>query len=432
MAKFWGEYGPYDEQPDGLPHFGQVVLDFIKRTNWSVEQFGDVYGQTVRNHAYSKMRIYQMIQENSFPTDQTRRSIIVNLLHIPAILLSTEMPGELTETEEEQEGFFDRIDEQSIDLSEYSDFLTKCSKQNRSHTAQQMVNNLTVRVQHLHAVVSYTRNPQEIHKLLCQYQILLAKIERDRQHYKAALDYLNKAAWLAKECQFLILYIVAMLQHNLTLKEQGLLLGGRKEKVYLIAAMRDIGLAMQHKESLDDTLKAGLFMADSHAQAYLHFLNGETKDIPTALNLMDKAYKLIEADQSEAGIVQYLHINKERWNLARASTLIDIHYSEEDPMKYLNKLWTPPPSGKRRYVYLNALSAQAYLQQGEFPMAVSCAMEALELAMEISSTVNITRIALVYNDLLQTTFSNDSDVLELGLLLMQALHPHLVLKGRSE
>lgn len=100
-------------------------------------------------------------------------------------------------------------------------------------------------------------------------------------------------------------------------------------------------------------------------------------------------------------------------------------------MKYLNELWTPSPSGRRRYAYLNTLSAQAYLQQGEFPMAVSCAIEALELAMEISSTVNITRIALVYNNLLQTTFSNHPNVFELGLLLMQALHPHLSLKGRS-
>jgi len=78
-----GEYGPYGVQEDGLPNFGQVVYDSIGRIEWTVEQFGVLYGKIVKNKPCTKMRIYQMIQVNSFPIDRKRRYVIAKLLSIP-------------------------------------------------------------------------------------------------------------------------------------------------------------------------------------------------------------------------------------------------------------------------------------------------------------------------------------------------------------
>jgi hypothetical protein len=63
--RYFDEYGPYDVQNDDLPHFGQVVYDFVKKNHWTIELFGVLYGKAVKNKPYTKMRIYQMIRENS-------------------------------------------------------------------------------------------------------------------------------------------------------------------------------------------------------------------------------------------------------------------------------------------------------------------------------------------------------------------------------
>src|SRR5689334_13922695 len=63
--------------------FAHLVLSFLQIMGWSVEQFGILYGKAVKNQPYTKERIYQMIRNNSFPEDSTRRWIIAKILHIP-------------------------------------------------------------------------------------------------------------------------------------------------------------------------------------------------------------------------------------------------------------------------------------------------------------------------------------------------------------
>src|SRR5258707_1448709 len=72
---------------EALPNFNELVLHFLRQSGMSVEQFRQCYGQAVKGRPYTKARIYQMIQEKSFPTDPKRRWAIAKLLQIPPLLL---------------------------------------------------------------------------------------------------------------------------------------------------------------------------------------------------------------------------------------------------------------------------------------------------------------------------------------------------------
>jgi hypothetical protein len=60
-------------------------------------------------------------------------------------------------------------------------------------------------------------------------------------------------------------------------------------------------------------------------------------------------------------------------------------------------------------------------------VAASCTLEALLLAKEIHSTVNIARVVKIHNDLKASDYGNSMEVAELGIELMHAQYPHLFL-----
>jgi hypothetical protein len=38
QTRYFEDYGPYPVQEDGLPLFGQVVYDFVKKNHWTIER----------------------------------------------------------------------------------------------------------------------------------------------------------------------------------------------------------------------------------------------------------------------------------------------------------------------------------------------------------------------------------------------------------
>lgn len=423
-------YDPYEVQANGLPPFGQVVLDFIKINGWTVEQFGVLYGKAIRKKQYTKVRIYQMINDNSFPTDKTRRFIIASLLRIPAFLLGVEALEDLLESceirEYTQKSTISLLTyEKNIDLSEYQNFLTDCYTKNRAYTAHDLINEILYRIYGLHNKVLYVYNPQkeQMYKLLCEFHILLGKIECDQQHYEQAIDYLTKAVRLAGEKKFATLYAVALLQRGIALREQGNMRGRDKTEKLLRSAMRDFDATKRIENRIDAPLKAAILMASGDAQAYDAYISRSFRDIGPALHASDSVYKLMQhSDMVSDG--HFVRFNEERFHLAIASTLIDINHPK-NALEHLDLLLGNIHSGKRRSAYLNVLLAQAYMRRGFFPVAVSCAQEGLSLAKEIHSTVNIARIAKIYDDLRASEYGNDMEVAELGIEIMQAQHPYL-------
>jgi len=83
-----------------------------------------------------------------------------------------------------------------------------------------------------------------------------------------------------------------------------------------------------------------------------------------------------------------------------------------------------PLTFPRRFAYIDALRAKAYLGLREFREAITNARDALTESRTIKSEYNISRIAKVYRQL-RETYKYSSDVTELGRELAKT-HPHLV------
>ena len=70
-----------------------------------------------------------------------------------------------------------------------------------------------------------------------------------------------------------------------------------------------------------------------------------------------------------------------------------------------------------RQVYQHVLYAKAYVNLGKFSSAASSAEEALLVAQEVHSEVNIARIATIHRQLMQCAYKNSPDVAHLDYLL---------------
>src|SRR5258707_9480426 len=122
-----------------------------------------------------------------------------SLLRIPAFLLGVEVLEDLLESpeiaEQEQKLTIPLFaNKRNLDLSEYQNFLTNCYARHQSYSAQDLITEILYRISCLHNKVLYVYGAQkgQMYKLLCEYHILLGKIECDQLHYEQAINYLTK------------------------------------------------------------------------------------------------------------------------------------------------------------------------------------------------------------------------------------------------
>jgi hypothetical protein len=82
-------YGECRTDEDGIPLLSDVVRDFLEKRHVSAEDFGKQFGRLTRRNQqpYTKSRIYQMLRDNSFPKEQSRRWVLAKLLQIPPVLM---------------------------------------------------------------------------------------------------------------------------------------------------------------------------------------------------------------------------------------------------------------------------------------------------------------------------------------------------------
>ncbi len=73
--QIFGEYGPYRVDEHGVPFLSDVVWDMLERRDISAEELGKRFGILTRRNKkpYTKSRVYQMLRDNSFPEDKSRR-----------------------------------------------------------------------------------------------------------------------------------------------------------------------------------------------------------------------------------------------------------------------------------------------------------------------------------------------------------------------
>ena len=138
--------------------FAQIVLSFLQVMGWNVEQFGILYGKAVKNQPYTKERIYQMIRNNSFPEDSTRRWIIAKILQIPPAYFGVSRLDELlplSPSPKETKPSRTALRKHDLDLEEFHWALQSIEERYTTNTAIDCLSEIRARIHYLHDEALY-------------------------------------------------------------------------------------------------------------------------------------------------------------------------------------------------------------------------------------------------------------------------------------
>ncbi|HLI89571.1 MAG TPA: hypothetical protein VKV37_12840 [Ktedonobacteraceae bacterium] len=450
--KCWGEhgeYGPYRVQGDGLPYFSDVIWDFLERNGLGVEAFAHIYGKLVRRNGepYTKSRIYQMLRDNSFPTDPHRRWILARLLHIPPLLLGLASLDDLLTKQEEEAGKAEKtrttrpvtaenISTKRFSLEEYRQILATYWQQHRETTVHGATDDIRGRLRRLEKEILYGEISTKKHgiPLLCGYLMLLANIASDQECYNTSIIYLNQAYALAKEKALYQLQTSILCRRGWAFKERG---EQCKRRGDIDAALRDLRFAARDFQEAITFEKKAYPGVNGTVILSLGKVEAELAQTPydfrQAIKKLDRAEAFVGKKNDEEEI-HFIQLNEERYHLDRAAAYlaapIKIAQSPGDARRELRNAMaaTTLPYPRRRQAYGTILKAQSYYLEGDYEEATKTAREALVIAQDINSTINIARIATLYDALKVTDYGKSSiDVAALEIELLKAQQPDLFL-----
>lgn len=440
-----GEYGPYRVQENGLPYFSDVFKDFLAQSKLDVIQFAGLYGELVKNDgtSYTKGRIYQMIRNNTFPTDPGRRWILAKLLGIPPLLLGLQSLDELLTQQEanrkvklpQKTGVSQAIaGMRQFSLEEYRCALGNYWQRHRTDTLLGEISDIHRRIHVLERKALYgeQRVKEQSIPLLCGYHMLLANFDADREHYDAAIIHLNEAYVLAKEKHLSRLQATILLRRGWACKERG-------EKFARLpdfeAAQRDFTCAATDYQAALNISKQAYPNLMGAITVSLGKIGAETahtpKEFKDAIVKIDQAASFVGRDSDDEDL-HFVHTDEVRYHLDRAQAYLIapervVQYPKDARRELREALSaTQPPYPKRRQAYISVLDAQSYFIEREYEQAAKKAREAVILAREIGSTINITRVASLYEVMsVSDGPKNNVDMAVLEIELRKTLYPEI-------
>ncbi len=438
-------YGPYHVDGNGVPLLNEVVWDFLGHCDTSAEEFGQKLGRLTRpNHKpYTKGRIYQMLDDNSFPDQKPRRWVIAKLLQIPPALMGVESLDELLIfTKHKPKSSVTQIYRTippAFDMQEYHHALKNYWLIDYTNTA---IGEIDQRIVLLEQEILYgekkgkgkrtERETLPLVHLLCEYHILFSNIARDQEYYDPAIRYLNKAHRLAKN------YELADTQAAILCRRGGVFDGqGRSyenaldlntARKYFSWAKDDFLAAQVLKDKLYAGLRGythvGFGLAASHLASNPYELHQAIIEIQKAQNFVGK-----DADREDT---YFVRLDEERYHLDLASAYInapvEIACYPKDARRELRNACAARtnPYAKRRQAFGTVLRAKSYLLEKEYEESTTKFLEALGQARAINSKENIARINASCNKLVTTDYGKKSvKVGELEATLMTLHHPEL-------
>jgi len=431
---------------DGAQDFNEVVTFFLRQNGVSVEQFGKLYGLAIKGRPYTKARLYQMIQNKSFPNDPRRRWVIAKLLQIPPLLLGvhalddllpspTKMPPERPESR-----VLLHTEVKSVDLRAYHQALKKYSNLNHTDTAASSWGKINQRIVHLEQDLLYNKDQKQgskVASLLCGYHLLLSYIARDQQWYDLATIHCNKAYGLASNEKIPDMQAAILQQRGCVLYSQACSYENIPDpsmaRRYFELASADFQKAQTFEASLSayPGLQGYLHIASGVAQAHLAT---HPSQLHEALKELDKAERFIGQDTSFDIIHQCVafSVNESRYHLDRASiyvnTPVKIARYPKDARREL--YWATStqknPNAKRQQTLNTIFLAKSYLIEAEYSEATKRAKEALNLTKAIRSNVNLARIAAICQELQESDYGkNHIEVPALEIEIAKARYPEL-------
>ncbi|QBD75802.1 hypothetical protein EPA93_07190 [Ktedonosporobacter rubrisoli] len=439
-----GNYGPYTILENGLPDFNEVVADFLKKSEIGLEEFGRIYGIAARNEPYTRIRIYQMIHNKSFPTDSKRRWILATLLQIPPALLGvTSLEQLLLSSQEVEKPLFplqqrlatpQTISPTSLNIKEAHQALGNYWKLHRISTAFQHVGEIKTSISQLEKALLYgdRKEKQQNLSLLCGFHMLLSNMASDKEEYNKAILYLNRAYLLASEGNLFKLQVAILCRRGWVFKERGentAALGyfGKAEQDYTFAT-DDFTAALSLKKYLSPGIQGSALMSLGQLKAHTaqdgyHFHQ--------AIKQIDTSEQFIGRKDSEDDI-HSVTFDEERYHLDKAAAYLAspvkmARYPRDARRELRNALAaqaTPIP--KRRLAYNTILQAKSYLVEEDYEQAIDVLKQALSQTKSLHSHINLARIASMHGALQKSTYAKGHiDVAVLEVEIFKAQHPKL-------
>ncbi|QBD75801.1 hypothetical protein EPA93_07185 [Ktedonosporobacter rubrisoli] len=357
-------------------------------------------------------------QINNVPRDMRRRLALAHLLSIPFALFGFEAL-------EAHKGL-DLFLSQSPTTKRAEISLTECRrqlfsywKQNHTTTAVGMLREIYEWIEQLEEEIVYGGKEQRAITMwyLCHYHMVFANVVRDLQDYEQAITHLNKAHQLAghlkdsrpvRELKVLVFH-----RRGIALQERG----------DLIAAAQDFKAAQSLLTAASPQLHGAVLSSLGYAQAHLA---QSRKDFYQALHLIDQSTSWIEQGKGEDE--HFVKFGEERYHLDKAAAYLASPLatlcSPKDARRELREALTDP-SLKRRYAYNTILQAKSYVAEGEYEQAITRAEEALTIAIEIQSKINISRVAQIYKKVQESPYAGHDDVMHLGVTLLRGQYPEI-------
>lgn len=397
---------------DSGTNYGKKVMEARIAKGWSRSDLAKVYGKFFHEETISEDTIRMWEDYNKVPKNRKRRAALAKILDLSFVALGVELAtgSESLDTKETLK---------RLDITKAQAILNKYKHQNHASTVSHMLEDILEVVYDVHDELPYSSENRRVSLLwlLCDYQQFIAGLFRDHTRYDEALAYQNKTYVVAKslvqstndrDILPLVLLHRAITYHEMNnfpaaASDLRRALSLKPPSVHLQGAIRsELGHVLAHSA----TDKAGK---------------------NEALTFLDSAGTFLDACKKEPD-PYFVKFNEEGWHLNRASSFVGVPVTTlRETEEAFNELALVPVSEerKRRFAYSTYLQARVWFEEGKYETATETALDALAIADEIGSKVNIHRIGNLHADLKATSYGKSTAVAELSVRLFKAEHPEI-------
>lgn len=420
---------PYDES--GRVDLGRIMRHYrkyVRGKEWTAEYVAMLYSQALvgndgcldeveENYQVTARWVQYMEQHNRVPQDPGRRWILAALLGIPPVLFGLDASNP-----QEVKVLPVYLKNQRIDIRAIHQALLADRQAFLAGNAQSK--GLSERIERLQNEILYgsPQSREQVLRLLSRHHATLAEVLRDRGDYNGAVVQLNKAYTVAKENQFFDLTALALQYRGTVFFQRWDTQPDRKtNRTDLHYAIDDLDAA----QALDSYLVPQLTGVNLLVRGMVHAYAASTEAERTqALNMLDQGGNY--ARRSYSGSDEYVvNLTEQLYHTDKGAALTAIGCAN-DAIDELTLVYNDPnPISKRRRAINDIYQARAYFERGWYAIAVTLARDALKTLKEIRSSINIARVANLYEDLKQSPYSRNEEVTMLGVELVKAQQPYL-------
>jgi tetratricopeptide (TPR) repeat protein len=411
-SPWWIEDGfpPFEAGKDGYPKPGQVIK-YYRLQKFSNAAYKQEWTQAglAETLSLTEFTVRRMENQHQHLETMSRRRLLSFLLDIPPVLLGLDSlshasllklpptPRSITLNTEE--------------LAQHRVQLERIWRGYYSNHGQEAQKRAIAQINDLQEANSFVTSEQRggLLEIQALYRSYLADTAREQADYRRVFSQANQVVLIGQEIENKELTAMALIRRGAAYRERG----------DYQAAAADIDGAFQLIKHTHVTLREVILVDVGRITAYTA---QDKSDRDRAFDFLKEAGALARTGQIDED-PYFLNFNLGSYHHKQAQAYLAIgkRFSSQrkiflqDACNELALARQLTPLGfVRRHALINLAQAQVYFSMGEYPQAVTLALEALPVFKQIKSTLNLLQIASLYNDLSESSYSTSPRVARLG------------------